>query len=87
MVILVLTWANLSKGKITELESSLRALEQSKLEQREQNRRTMKLEIANLKEMMSKVQQEKQIESTATAEAKAMAAKVIFCARIVKLIL
>lgn len=63
------------QSKIGELERSLRELEQAKTEQREQNRKTMKLEIANLKEMMTKVQQEKQSETAATAEAKAMAAK------------
>jgi len=45
------------------------------MQQREQNRRTMKLEIANLKEMMAEVQKEKDNESQAATEAKALAAK------------
>jgi predicted metal-dependent hydrolase len=62
------------QNKIGELKRSLRTLEAQKQQQREQSRRTMKLELANLKDRIAKVQKEKD-EVAAANEAKALAAK------------
>jgi len=65
------------QSKIVELEQSLKALEATKKDQREQNRRTMKLEIANLKEMMAKVQTQQGVQGVPETkeESKALASK------------
>eukprot|EP01128_Nolandella_sp_AFSM9_P010374 TRINITY_DN7155_c0_g1_i1.p1 TRINITY_DN7155_c0_g1~~TRINITY_DN7155_c0_g1_i1.p1 ORF type:complete len:856 (+),score=293.05 TRINITY_DN7155_c0_g1_i1:43-2568(+) len=65
------------QDKIKELQSSIVHTEQKKEKERETNRRTMKLELANIQEAMQKMQQQQDLSknSAAASQASAMSAK------------
>lgn len=56
------------KEKIGELQSTLVETQKKKEEQRETNRRTMQLELSNLRESMAKMQQEQNATTAAAAQ-------------------